>query len=187
MMGAVGAAVAASACCTIPLALVTMGIGGAWVGTFTAMEPYRPFFISIAVVALAFAGFREYRRAKRPDCDCDDGLSTRTRRSLLFAGLMATVALIASPYLIRGAVDTAIADAKTTGLHEVVLNVSGMTCAACDITVSRALTNLEGVEEARVTFEPPEAVVIFDPDKVSIEDMETATTNVGYPATVKSD
>ncbi len=191
-MGAVGAAVAASACCTIPLALVTMGIGGAWVSTFTAMEPFRPFFISIAVVALAFAGLKEYRRARGPECDysecdCDEGLSTPTRRSLLFAGLIVTIALVASPYLIRGAVDTAIAEAKTAGLNEVVLDVSGMTCAACDITVSRALTNLDGVEEAKVTFEPPQAVVKFDPEKVSVTDMEMATTNVGYPAKVKSD
>ena len=41
LMAAVGAGIAASACCTIPLLLVAMGAGGAWVSTFTAFEPFR--------------------------------------------------------------------------------------------------------------------------------------------------
>lgn len=41
MGAALGAGVAASACCTIPLALVSLGIGGAWIGSLTALEPYR--------------------------------------------------------------------------------------------------------------------------------------------------
>jgi mercuric ion transport protein len=188
MMGAVGAAVGASACCTIPLALVTMGAGGAWVGTFTAMQPYRPYFIGIAVLSLGFAGFREYKRSREIDCDCEEGLSTRMRRALLVLGLVVTTSLIASPWIIRGsaAYNTAITGVQETELKEVVLNVSGMTCAACPITVSKALTNLDGVEEARVTYEPPEAVVLFDPQKVSVEDMATATKNVGYPAKVRT-
>ena len=56
VFGAVGAAVAASACCTIPLLLVTLGVGGAWVGTFTALEPFRPLFIGVALVFLGYDG-----------------------------------------------------------------------------------------------------------------------------------
>ena len=187
MIGAIGAGVAASACCTIPLALVTLGVGGSLVGTFTAMEPYRPYFIAIAVLALGYVAFREIQRAQRPDCDCEEGLSNKMRRSLLVVGFLVTAALVASPWIIRDtvALEPVAAASEFTGFHQVVLEVEGMTCQLCDITVSRALTNLDGVEEALVTFEPPEAIVRFDPRRVSIRDMEIATTDVGYPAKLK--
>jgi len=187
MMGALGAGIAASACCTIPLALVTLGVGGSLVGSFTAMEPYRLYFIAVAVLALGYVAFREIRRSRKPDCECEGDMSNNTRRSLLALGFLITAALIASPWVIRStaANEAIIAAAELSGLHQVVLEVEGMTCELCDITVSRALTNLDGVEEALVTFEPPQAVVRFNPKVVSIEDMEIATTEVGYPARLK--
>ncbi len=187
MMGALGAGVFASACCAIPLALVTLGVGGSLVGTFAAMEPYRPFFIAIAVAALGYVVFREIQRSRRPDCECEGEMSDTVRRSFLAVGFLITAGLIASPWIIRGTsgYDAVAATAELRGLSQVVLEVDGMTCAACDITVSRALTNLDGVEEALVTFEPPQAVVRFDPKRVSINDMEVATANVGYPAKLK--
>ena len=61
MSAALGAAVAASACCTIPLALVSLGIGGAWVGSLTALAPYRWIFVDLAVGALGYAAYSERR------------------------------------------------------------------------------------------------------------------------------
>ena len=72
-------------------------------------------------------------------------------------------------------------------MQQVVLVVEGMTCQLCDVTVATALTNLEGVDQAIVTFEPPEAIVRFDPKKVSLADMEKATRDVGYPAKLKNE
>jgi len=54
--GGVFGAVAASSCCIVPLVLASVGVGGAWVGTFTALAPYQPIFIAIAVACLG-AGF----------------------------------------------------------------------------------------------------------------------------------
>ncbi len=188
MIGAISAGVAASACCTIPLALVTVGVGGSLVGAFTAMEPYRPYFIAVALAALGYVAFRELQRSRDPDCECEGEMSNKARRSLLVVGFLITAALIASPWIIRSTVanDATMAVTELSGLHQVVLEVEGMTCEACDIIVSRALTNLEGVEEALVTFEPPQAIVRFDPRRVSIADMEEATSDAGYPATLKN-
>jgi mercuric transport protein len=61
-----------------------------------------------------------------------------------------------------------------------------MTCATCPKTVKTALEGVEGVHSAEATFEPPEAVVRFDPDKVSVEELTTATKNAGYPSRPKS-
>jgi mercuric ion transport protein len=46
------AAILASACCLGPLVLVTLGFSGAWIGNLTALEPYRPLFIGVALVAI---------------------------------------------------------------------------------------------------------------------------------------
>ncbi len=82
IIGAMGAAIAASACCTIPLLLVVLGVGGAWVGTFTALEPYRPLFILLALGFLGFVGYREYRLATVRPYECFPTHSRRSARCL---------------------------------------------------------------------------------------------------------
>lgn len=67
----------------------------------------------------------------------------------------------------------------------VTLDVPGMTCAACPITVKTALTKVEGVAKAEVSFEKKEAVVTFDDAKTKVEALTEATKNAGYPSTVK--
>ncbi len=185
LFGALGAGIAASACCTIPLILVSAGVGGGLVGTFTAMEPFRPFFAVIAVVAIGAVIRSEMKRSRQIDCECDDQwLTDRARRSLIAVGVVVTLGLVASPWLIRPVLNAQTANAPVdfTGEQQVTLTVSGMTCELCDITVSRALLGLEGVSEAKVTFEPPQAIVKYDPSRVSISDMERITRQIGYPA-----
>lgn len=48
------AAILASTCCLGPLVLVTLGFSGAWIGSLTLLEPYRPIFLGAALVLLAF-------------------------------------------------------------------------------------------------------------------------------------
>lgn len=66
------AALLAGACCVAPLALVSVGLGGAWLATLQLLEPYRPVFTGVALAALGFAGWRIYRPAAvcRPDEAC---------------------------------------------------------------------------------------------------------------------
>src|SRR5437879_6326120 len=57
-------AILASTCCLGPLILISLGFSGAWIGNLTVLEPYRPFFIVAAVVALFFAGRQIFRPAR---------------------------------------------------------------------------------------------------------------------------
>jgi mercuric ion transport protein len=57
------AAILASTCCLGPLVLLALGFGGAWIGNLTKLEPYRPVFIGMALIALYFAYRRIYRAA----------------------------------------------------------------------------------------------------------------------------
>lgn len=63
------AAILASSCCLGPLILVSLGVSGAWIGDLTLLEPYRPYFLGAALVALALA----YRRMFRPAAACKPG------------------------------------------------------------------------------------------------------------------
>lgn len=87
--------------------------------------------------------------------------------------LLATVALAAVVAPVWAATQT------------VTLSVPGMTCAACPITVKKALSKVEGVSQVDVTFEKREAVVTFDDAKTSAQKLTEATTNAGYPSSVK--
>ncbi len=54
------AAIGASLRCVGPLVLLALGIGGTWVGSLTAMEPYRPVFIGLTLLFLGLAFRRLY-------------------------------------------------------------------------------------------------------------------------------
>ena len=58
------AAILASTCCLGPLVLITLGFSGAWIGNLTVLEPYRPIFIGVALVALFIAGRRVFRQVQ---------------------------------------------------------------------------------------------------------------------------
>lgn len=62
-------AILASACCLGPLLLLMLGISGAWIGTLTLLEPYRPFFIGLSFIALALS----WRHVWRSPEDCIPG------------------------------------------------------------------------------------------------------------------
>jgi mercuric ion transport protein len=45
--------------------LLTLGVGGTWVGSLTAMEPFRPLFIGLTLLFLALA-FRKLYLVPQP-------------------------------------------------------------------------------------------------------------------------
>lgn len=67
----------------------------------------------------------------------------------------------------------------------VTLSVPGMTCAACPITVKKALNKIDGVVRIEVSFEKKEATVTYDDAKTSVSTLLDATKNAGYPSSVK--
>ena len=67
----------------------------------------------------------------------------------------------------------------------VTLAVPGMTCATCPITVKKALTRVTGVTKVDVDLDNLQAVVTFDDAKTTVAALTKATTDAGYPSTVK--
>ncbi len=64
----------------------------------------------------------------------------------------------------------------------VTLNVCGMTCAACPVTVKKAVEKVGGVSKVEVRFEKKQVLVTFDDAKTNTDALVKATTDAGYPS-----
>ena len=62
------------------------------------------------------------------------------------------------------------------------LNVPGMTCPVCPITVKKALEKVPGVSKVDVQFEKKQVLVTFDNAKTNTDALVKATTNAGFPS-----
>ena len=67
----------------------------------------------------------------------------------------------------------------------VTLNVSGMTCPACPVTVKKALEKVPGVSKIEVRYEKKQMLVTFDDAKTDTNALVKATTDAGYPSQVE--
>ena len=67
----------------------------------------------------------------------------------------------------------------------VSFDVEKMTCATCPIAVRKAMQRVDGVKEVEVSLEDKSAVVIFDASVTTAEEIGQASTDVGFPATVR--
>ena len=88
--GALIGAGLASACCVVPLLLVTLGISGAWIANLTALEPYKPYVAAVTLALLGFGFWHVYFKPKPPCADgsyCARPQSARTTKAVLWLGL----------------------------------------------------------------------------------------------------
>ncbi len=92
----------------------------------------------------------------------------------LFLSILLSMTLISSSFF------TLAAESKT-----ITLDVPGMTCKFCPITIRKALKKVPGVIDATADYPSKTATVTFDPDKTDVEALTNATANAGYPSTLK--
>jgi mercuric ion binding protein len=67
----------------------------------------------------------------------------------------------------------------------ITLDVKNMTCATCPITVKKSLEKVSGVSTVKVDYGKKTATVTFDPDKTKPDALTHATTDAGFPSTVR--
>jgi mercuric ion transport protein len=102
LAGGVLAGISGSACCVGPFLLLSMGIGGAWIGHLTALERYRPIFIGLTILFLGLA-FRKLYLVPQSCAGEDKCIADRTRRvqAILFWILVPlSLGLAASPWIL---------------------------------------------------------------------------------------
>lgn len=97
--GVVLAAVGASLCCILPVAVAVLGVGSAALGA--RLEPLRPWMAGLTVLLLGLAFYRAYRRVEcAPDEACAVPASRRRARIVLWIVTIIAVALMAFPYYV---------------------------------------------------------------------------------------
>jgi P-type Cu+ transporter len=63
---------------------------------------------------------------------------------------------------------------------QIILPVTGMTCANCVATIERNLKKLDGVQSAAVNLSSERAVVEYNPEKLGLSDMVNKVEHAGY-------
>ena len=101
-VGGVIGALAASSCCILPVIFFSLGIGGAWIGNFTRLAPYQPYFIA-ATLAFIGAGYWLMYRSSKIACaageTCARPLSNRPVKIALIAATVIVIAAWAFDYV----------------------------------------------------------------------------------------
>lgn len=96
------AALLASTCCVLPLALAIVGVTGAWIRALRWLEPYSDALLVLALGALGAAGWQLWGRRQRSGsgavCAADDAAcraaGTAMRRWFWVVALLTAVPLL---------------------------------------------------------------------------------------------
>jgi len=89
-------ALAASSCCILPVALFSLGIGGAWIGNLTQLAPYQPYFLAATLLCLG-GGYWLVRRASKRACAAGEACAGPLPNWLVKGMLLiATVLIVAA-------------------------------------------------------------------------------------------
>lgn len=93
------AAIVASMCCVGPLALLGLGVSGAWIASLSALEPVRPLFIAATLLFLGLAFRRLYMvpQVCEPATPCADPRTLGRQRAVFWLATIALGALLAVP------------------------------------------------------------------------------------------
>lgn len=67
-------------------------------------------------------------------------------------------------------------------IGKTVLNITGMSCAACSARIEKKLSRMEGVHTAGVNLTTEKATVEYDPNTVGVSDLIHAIESLGYGA-----
>ena len=65
-------------------------------------------------------------------------------------------------------------------VKDIILTVTGMTCAVCSNTVQKALSKLDGVSGVTINLTNGKTKVIYDENKVVPGDIKSAVISAGY-------
>jgi len=89
-------ALAASSCCILPVALFSLGISGAWIGNFTQLALYQPYFLAATLVFLGSGYWLVHRASKRACADGEACARPLPNRLVKAALIVATILVVAA-------------------------------------------------------------------------------------------
>ena len=184
------AAVSASACCIPPVVALFAGVGGS-ASALSWMEPFRPYLISFAILAIGYAWYAYLKPIKAEDC-CEVDAKPKWYQTkgfligiTLFAAISITFPYYAHIFYPDNKKEVVVV--SQSNIQIVNFDVKGMTCVSCEEHVKHAVNELEGIVNVKASFEKAHAEVEFDNTKTSKEDIEKAINSTGYQVINKND
>ena len=177
------AAIAASSCCIPPVIALIAGVGGSASALFW-MEPFRPYLIGLAIVAIGYAWYNYLKPKKAEDC-CDVDAKPKwyqTKGFLIGITLFAAIS-ISFPYyahIFYPDNKKEVVIINQSDIQTVNFDVQGMTCAGCEESIKHAVNELDGIVSVIPSYEKENTEVKFDKTKISKEDIEKAINSTGY-------
>ncbi len=103
---------------------------------------------------------------------------------IILNGLLIAL-LFSTPLSLIGATEQPVTSMES--LETVTLDVQKMDCPMCKITIRKALERVDGVKEAKVDYDAKTARVTFDTRVTHVDVLTQATTDAGYPSTLKQE
>lgn len=179
------AAIAASLCCITPVIAFIAGVGG-MASVFSWLEPARPYLMVLTLSALGLAWYQKLR-SKKIECACEDDKKSSFLQSKSFLGAITVFAvlMLAFPYYAKvfypDVKSSVTSDSKN--IRQVDLNISGMTCTACEAHIKHAVAQLPGFINASADYKAGEASVTFDESQTTTEQIVSAVNESGYRVT----
>lgn len=94
--GGLFGALAASSCCILPLALFGLGVSGAWIGNFTRLAAYQPYFLAATLAFLGGGYWLVYRSRARVCADGEACARPLPNRMVKTGLVLATILVVAA-------------------------------------------------------------------------------------------
>lgn len=186
-------AIAASLCCITPVLALVAGTSGI-ASTFSWLEPARPYFVSLTILALGFAWYQKLvpTATNEIDCVCETDEKPKFIQSKLFLGIITGFAavMLAFPnyaYIFYPKSEKQVMVVDKSNVQTVEFSISGMTCASCEEHVNHQVNKLAGIIKSTASFENGNAIVEFDNSKTSIAEIEQAILATGYSVSDKKE
>lgn len=179
------AAIAASSCCIPPVIAAIAGAGGAS-SSLSWMEPYRPYLIGLAILAIGYAWYSHLKPKTVDDCGCEIEKPKwyQTRTFLVSMTLFAALS-ISFPYYsgIFFPDNAKVVVADEANIEKLEVKIEGMTCDACQNHVNHAVNDLNGIVSIETSYDKGNSIIEYDKTKTNQDEIKKAVESTGYIAT----
>lgn len=176
-------ATASSLCCIAPVLAAIAGVGGL-AGSFSWLEPWRPWLIGLSAVLLAWAWWMHLKPKPAEDCCTPAKKPWHQRTGFVTSVTALAVLLNAFPlysHVLFPSSQSSVSEVHAEALR-IVIPVKGMTCTGCEHHVTDALAGVAGVQRATASYTDEEAVVWVDPQQADPNAIRNAIASTGYEA-----
>lgn len=144
-----------SFCCTLPLALASLGLGS--LGLSSLLKPWRPAMLAVGAASLLYGLITVHLRGR-----------SRANKILLWSAAAVFVVAVGTPYVVgwaRSVYDPPPEIEVEPDARKIVVHLDGADCpAGCDGRALEALDALPGVRRVYIDHARSEAILVAGPE-----------------------